>query len=207
MQSERLSNLQLKPAFQILDYLRIEDSLAHADAIFVFGSRNIGVADKAADLYHSGFAPIIYCMARGSEGSVAEGGIESEVFKRKLTENGVPEESIVVSSTATNTLEEVLHFKDYLSGKSINLSTVILITHPYHQRRAFATFYRWLHEIALINAPADITYDFTSKKVLRIADEVERIKKYAAKGDIAPQNIPEKILNAVEIIKEYHHSK
>ncbi len=88
----------------------------------------------AADLYHSGYAPILY-LSRPSERSLPP---EEEVNRDILLKSSVPEGKIrTFSVAAENTLAEA-----HVSSATLpaGVKTVLVITSPKHVRRARMIF-------------------------------------------------------------------
>jgi len=103
---------QLQPLW---DYLAISAQPISADAIFVFGSLDFAVPDRAAELYHAGHAPRV--LVTGSYGRLTRDVFpkpEALVFKDRLVAAGVPPDVVVTEDKAANTLENVRSGMDAL---------------------------------------------------------------------------------------------
>ena len=92
----------------IWDFLVRTHAPAPSDVIFVFGSRDLGVARRAAELYAAGLS--FRVLVSGLRGPLTERVFdkpEALVFKDELTRLGVPYRAITTEVRAGNTLENV----------------------------------------------------------------------------------------------------
>src|SRR5438132_1233526 len=98
-------------------------------------------------------APARCRSPRGAIGpeSVASAGL----MKRVAVAAGVPANAIVVEGTSATTEENAQHVAELM--KSAGLRSAILVTSPYHQRRAAILFEREFERVSLSfrNRPAD----------------------------------------------------
>ncbi|MBE2268110.1 MAG: YdcF family protein [Anaerolinea sp.] len=184
----------------IFRYLSVTDALEASDVIFVFGGYHLSVPKKAGDLYRTGVAPKI--MVTGKDGSGTRPVPDWDepigvVFHRYLRSMGIPDEAIHVMSDSTNTLEDVLLGIPVLQQMIPDLSRITLVTRPIHQRRALATSRKAYPQYSYISSPAaeavaslDDDSFWSREQVHRTLGEIERLKRYAAKGDIEAQVIP-----------------
>ncbi len=194
----------------VYDFLVINDDPKKADAIFLFGSVKLKtVWDRALDLYKTGYAKTI--LITGAMGADLPGDAtttEAEQISKYLIEHGVPKEVIIKESRATNTLENVCLGMAALKWVGINPRSLILVAKPMHIRRCAATFKKQYPQIELTCCPPMGTIhdaiDRPKKEFAeRMIGEVERLKKYAEKGDIARVDIPKEVFSAIARIKEY----
>ena len=117
--------------------LDVEDPLTHADAIVALSGDTGARTTTAVDLWKRTYAPIIiFAGASEDPNSVASG----ELMKRDAVASGVPESAILVEPSS-NTTQQNAHAVASLM-KARGLRTAILVTSPYHQRRAAYLFGR-----------------------------------------------------------------
>lgn len=115
--------------------LDVEDPLAKADAIVALSGDTGARTLTAVDLWKRKYAPvIIFAGAAEDPNSVASG----ELMKREAVAGGVPASAILVEP-ASNTTQENAHEVAKLM-KAHGFATAILVTSPYHQRRAANLF-------------------------------------------------------------------
>lgn len=94
------------------DFIFLEDPMEKADVIFLPGSEEGVLAEKAAALFHKGYAPYL-CVsgkyAKGTGRCVAEGyETECDYFLEILKKAGVPKEALICEREATFTYENAV---------------------------------------------------------------------------------------------------
>ncbi len=110
----------------------VDDGLATADAIVLLSDDNYHAdrAARAAELYHSRWAPRIVASGRMLR---RYAGI-AELMQRDLVERGVPAEAVVrLSHTAENTREEAQAVKVLVIQRGWH--RILVVTSNYHTRR------------------------------------------------------------------------
>ena len=166
------------------------DSLQKADAIIALTGNGWERTLFAVELYKQGWAPFI--VMAGSTGSRPP--LEMAEYARN---HGIPKEHIIVSQRSSNTrgnAEEVLRLAEEKKWK-----TIILVTSPHHQLRAWLSFRKTQREfydhIKIINYPptnyswfelVESSRDKTKQhyRFWYIFSELFRIIKYYLKGDL-----------------------
>lgn len=116
-------------------YLSPQDNVDKADAIVVVsGGQTTSRAEKGIDLYKQGYAPkIIFSGA-----SLDDGPSNAFAMRDQALASGVPASNIYIDEKSQNTYENAVNSKVIL--QSLAASKIILVTSPYHQRRANQTF-------------------------------------------------------------------
>jgi uncharacterized SAM-binding protein YcdF (DUF218 family) len=123
--------------------LDVEDPLAQADVIVALSGDTGARTETAVDLWKRKYAPvIIFAGASVDPNSVSSG----ELMKREAVAGGVPESAILVEPASNTTQENAREVAALMKARG--LKTAILVTSPYHQRRA-ANFFG--HEFAPVN--------------------------------------------------------
>ena len=109
---------------------------------------------------------------------------------------GVTREDILIENRSANTLENVLFSLDLLD-KELGLQNIKVITavvKNYHARRALMTLRKYIPARIQLKAAAYMSdhYPFTKENWTesdpgkeKVFEEVEKIKTYLAKGDLA----------------------
>ncbi|HEV2250240.1 MAG TPA: YdcF family protein [Candidatus Limnocylindria bacterium] len=131
--------------------LDVEDPLAPADAIVALSGDTGARTLTAVDLWRRGYAPtIIFAGASEDPNSVASG----ELMKREAVAQGVPGSAILVEPSSTTTQENARLVADLM--RASGLRSAILVTSPYHQRRAANLFAQEFGaaKLAFTNYPA-----------------------------------------------------
>ena len=133
-------------------WLGVSDPLEKADAIVAISGDTGARADSAIALWKQGYAPVLIFAGGSSDpDSVAS----AELMKRTAVAAGVPADAIVVEGTSATTEENAQHVAELM--RSRGLESAILVTSPYHQRRAAMLFERAFAPAGLSfrNHPAD----------------------------------------------------
>lgn len=132
-------------------FLAVEDPLVKADAIVALSGDQGARTATAVDLWKRGFAPVIV-FAGSSEDPASLPS--AEIMKREAVRLGVPVDRVLTEPSSATTKENATRVSDILRGYQI--TRVILVTSPYHQRRASIVFERQLEgtSITFRNYPA-----------------------------------------------------
>src|ERR687893_562784 len=89
-------------------YHQLHHPLVRADAILVLCSHDTRVAERGAELFLEGWAPLL--IFSGGLGAITRGmwsEPEAEQFAKIAVGMGVPEEKILIENNSTNTSENV----------------------------------------------------------------------------------------------------
>src|ERR1051325_1113607 len=124
-------------AEKLWDYHRMNHQLTKADVILVLCSHDKRVAERGAQLFLDGFAPLL--IFSGGLGAITKGmwsEPEANQFAKIAIELGVPEEKILLENRSTNTGENVLFTKQLLAERRIDVQKFILVQKPYMERRS-----------------------------------------------------------------------
>ena len=139
-------------AFLLLgSWLAVEDPLEKVDAIVAISGDTGARADTAITLWKAGWAPIIvFSGAAIDPDSVSS----AEIMRREALRQGVPETAVLVEGASTTTEENAAEVARLMAGR--RLHSAILVTSPYHQRRAAYEFHRAFDPRGLVfrNHPA-----------------------------------------------------
>lgn len=171
--------------------LRIEETARPADAIVVFaggvgesGEAGGGYQERvkqAVTLYQGGYAPRMI-FSSGFVWAFKE----AEVMRTLAVANGVPEEAILLETDAKSTRDNVAYSAAMLRERGWR--RILLVSSPYHMRRARLTWRRLAPEIQVIAAPVPSSqfYAHTGgaslEQIRGIAQEYAAIVWYWWKG-------------------------
>lgn len=135
------------------DVSTIEPECSKADAIVVISGGNTSTrTDEAIRLYKAGWADTLIVSGAAADTS---GPSNADVMKTQALKAGVDEKDIVVESSAQTTKQNAERTKALLvqAGGSA-VKRVILVTSPYHQRRASLEFSTLAGDgITIVNRP------------------------------------------------------
>ena len=192
-------------AKKIWDYHHMNHQLEKADCVLVMGSFDVRVAERGAEIFLSGLAPLI--IFSGGNGRFTEkwDRTEAEIFSDVAKARGVPEDKILLEKESRNSGENLLFTKRLLEKSGLDLSSFILVHKPYMERRAYATFKNIFPENqVIVTSPQISLEDYPTEEVPRdkvISDmvgDLQRIKLYPEKGFQVPQEIPDDVWGAYE---------
>jgi uncharacterized SAM-binding protein YcdF (DUF218 family) len=188
------------------DYHHMNHVPAKADCILALGSHDLRVADRAAELYLQGFAPLVV-MSGGLGNFTQDMWTESEAekFAAIAIRKGVPEEAILVENKSTNTGENIVYTQQLLQQKQLDPKNFIVVQKPYMERRSYATFKKhWPDKNLLVTSPQIpfveyATDDIPLPRVINImVGDLQRIRFYTARGFQVYQEIPPDVWEAYE---------
>ena len=192
------------------NYHLMKHQIAPADAILVLCSHDERVAERGAQLFLEGCAPLL--IFSGGQGAITKtlwDEPEAERFARIAMNMNVPRESILIEKNSTNTGENIQFTRKLVEEQGLDLHRFILVQKPYMERRAFATFLRyWPHKEVVVTSPQVSFHDYLaeySNRSLSVADvisimvgDLQRIKLYPALGHQVAQEIPDEVWSAFE---------
>jgi uncharacterized SAM-binding protein YcdF (DUF218 family) len=192
---------------QILwDYHHMGHQPQKSDCILVLGSHDLRVAERGAELYLQGYAPLlIFSGGLGNFTRETWTSSEADLFAEVAIAMGVPPGSILRENKSTNTGENVQFTRALLSNQGLEPSTFLLVQKPYMERRSYATFMKnWPGKNLLVTSPQISfteypTPEIPMEKVIDImVGDLQRIKLYPAKGFQIYQDIPDVVWAACE---------
>lgn len=206
-------------AERLWHYHRMKHRLEKADAILVLCSHDKKVAERGAQLFLDGWAPLL--IFSGGLGTITKDFWtvpEAEQFAEIAVKMGVPEKNILIENKSTNTGENILLTKELLAQRQIDPQKFILVQKPYMERRSFATFKNfWAEKEALVTSPQVSFTEYLNGYVDRnlLTDDVidimvgdlQRIRLYPEKGFQIHQEIPADVWSAYEELVELGYNR
>lgn len=132
-------------------YLSPQDNLRHADIIVaVSGGETESRTAEAVALYKQGYAPELLFSGAAQDRS---GPSNAAAMRSIAISKGVPSENIKIEENAANTTQNANNSAGVIRQDGAH--SIILVTSPYHQRRAGIEFSRALGpEVAIVNHSA-----------------------------------------------------
>jgi uncharacterized SAM-binding protein YcdF (DUF218 family) len=202
-------------AQQLWDYHHMNHQLEKADCILALGSHDLRVANRAAELYQEGWAPLL--IFSGGLGNLTQHmwtEPEADQFARIAIEMGVPQEAIMIENRSTNTGENIQFTQQLLHERNLEVNSFIVVQKPYMERRSYATFKKhWPDKKLIVSSPVLSfeeypTEEIPVEKVINVmAGDLQRIKIYPEKGFQIFQEIPPEVWNAYERLIELGFDK
>jgi uncharacterized SAM-binding protein YcdF (DUF218 family) len=197
-------------AEKLWDYLKLDHEIEKSDAILVLCSHDKRVAERAAQLFLDGWAPLL--IFSGGLGSITRAfwtQPEADQFAAIAIDMGVPQEKILIENRSTNTGENFRFTRQLLLERGIDPRKFIVVQKPYMERRSFATFRKiWPERDVIVTSPQvafDEYLDSYTNEALSVDDVIgimvgdfQRIKVYAEKDFQISQHIPPDVWSAYE---------
>src|SRR5437763_10910467 len=119
-------------AKKLWDYHHMNHTLQKSDCILVLGSHDLRVADRGAELYLQGLAPLL--IFSGGLGNLTQhvwSEPEADQLARIAIKKGVPKEAVLVENRSSNTGENILFTQQLLKNKGLDPKSFIVVQKPY----------------------------------------------------------------------------
>ncbi len=146
----------------------VQDMPKKADVIFVPGSQEMALGEKAAALWKDGYAPRILVSGKYSitgagftalpEAMARYAGTyetEADFLGQVMEQNGVPKEAIWKEKTATYTYENAILSCQMTKERQLEVKTAILCCKPSHARRSLLYYQLLFPETQFLVCPCD----------------------------------------------------
>ncbi|MET9612963.1 YdcF family protein [Kitasatospora indigofera] len=173
------------------------------------GSHDLGVADTAAALYLRGLVPLIVFTGATSPTTQARMPRGEAVhYRERALELGVPSSAVLVEPRARNTGENIRYSRELLEDAGVPVSSLLLISKPYEERRSFATARALWPEVQVVSASASLTFeeymDFIGDPRLVIdmmVGALQRLLVYPKRGFLIAQDVPADVVAAYDRLR------
>ncbi|MFD5512807.1 YdcF family protein [Streptomyces sp. NPDC127051] len=170
------------------------------------GSHDLGVADTAVDLYRTGMAPLLVFSGATSATTLERMPRGEAVhYRERALELGVPSSAVMVEPRARNTGENIRFSRQLLAEAGIEVSSVLLISKPYEERRAYATARKLWPDVEIVSASSPMTLEEyvdsigDARLVIdMLVGALQRLLIYPAQGFMISQPIPDDVVEAYE---------
>jgi len=168
------------------------------------GSHDLGVADATVNLFRRGMMPLIVftgATSRTTQERMPRG--EAEHYRDRALELGVPADAILVEPHARNTGQNIALSRALLEARGVSVSSVLLISKPYEERRAYATARKLWSEVEFVNAstpmalPEYVDSIGDPRLVIdMLVGSLQRLLVYPAQGFTIPQDVSANVICA-----------
>lgn len=180
------------------NYHDMHHELRPVDVGIGLGSHDLGVATYTAELYHQGLFPrIVFTGANAPTTIERFPRGEAVHYREHAISLGVPAEAITMEPAATNTSQNITYSRDLLAQAGITPTSVLLISRPYQQRRAYATCRKVWPEVDIICGSRQLPLEDyvrsigdVSRVINMLVGDTQRITVYAERGFAIAQDIP-----------------
>lgn len=188
------------------DYHDLHHELRPVDVGIGLGSHDLGVATYTAELYHRGLFPrIVFTGANAPTTIERFPRGEAVHYRDHAVSLGVPAEAISVEPHATNTSQNLTYSRQLLDDAGIRPTSVLLISRPYQQRRAYATCRKVWPEVDVRCASRPLPLDEyvasigdVDRVINMLVGDTQRITEYAKRGFAIDQDMPAEVRAAYE---------
>jgi len=188
------------------DYHNMRHQLRPVDVGIGLGSHDLGVATYTAKLYHQAMFPLIVFSGSNAPTTIERFPRGEAVhYREHAISLDVPDEAIMVETRATNTSENLTHSRDLLATAGITPTSILLISRPYQQRRAYATCREVWPEIDVLCSSLPLELDAyvdsigdADRVINMLVGDTQRITLYAQQGFAIEQHIPDPVLTAYD---------
>jgi uncharacterized SAM-binding protein YcdF (DUF218 family) len=188
------------------NYHDMRHELHPCDVGIGLGSHDLGVAVVAVDLFRRGMFPRIVFTGANAPTTIDRLPLGEAVHYREYAiEHGVPAEAVLIETRATNTAENLTLTRDLLAEHGVAPGSVLLMSRPYQQRRAFATCKKVWPEVEVLCASRPLSLDdyvVSIGDVKRVIDmlvgDTQRVEEYARRGYAIPQDVPADVRSAYD---------
>jgi uncharacterized SAM-binding protein YcdF (DUF218 family) len=165
------------------------------------GSHDLGVAVIATRLFHAGLYPwIVFTGANAPTTAERFPRGEAVHYREYAVAQGVPTRTILVEPRATNTAENLECARELLAERQIPVRSVLIMSRPYQQRRAYATCKLVWPEVDVVCASDPLELDDYVRSIgnpRRVVDmlvgDTQRIEVYAERGFAISQEMPDEV--------------
>lgn len=186
------------------DYHQMGHALRPCSVAIGLGSHDLGVADTAVELYRHGLAPLLVFSGATSPTTRARMPRGEAVhYKERALELGVPSSVVLVEPRARNTGENIRFSRELLHENGVVVSSVLLISKPYEERRAYATARKLWPEVEIVSASAPMTLDEyidsigDARLVIdMLVGALQRLLVYPKQGFMIRQQVPRDVVEA-----------
>ncbi|MFE9483442.1 YdcF family protein [Streptomyces spororaveus] len=168
------------------------------------GSHDLGVAETAVELYERGMAPLLVFTGATSPTTrerMPRG--EAVHYRERALELGVPSSAVLVEPRARNTGENITFSRELLHEVGVAVSSVLLISKPYEERRAYATARQLWPGVEIISASSPMTLEQyvdsigDARLVIdMLVGALQRLLVYPEQGFMISQPVPHDVNEA-----------
>lgn len=203
-QPQTITDEQWRDAEAIWNYHQMGHEPRPVDAAIGLGSHDLGVATFAAELYHAGLFPVVV-FSGGNSPTTAVRFPRGEAvhYREHAMSLGVPDSAILVEAEAGNTGQNVSLSRALLAENGHAPRSVLLISKPYMERRAFATCRKVWPEVEVVCASEPLTFDdyvrsIGDEKLVfdMLVGDLQRVVEYPRLGFAVEQDVPAGVLAA-----------
>ncbi|MCC5031888.1 YdcF family protein [Streptomyces sp. WAC 00631] len=188
------------------DYHHMRHEVRPCSVAIGLGSHDLGVADTTVDLYRRGMAPLIVFTGATSPTTrerMPRG--EAVHYRERALELGVPSSAVLVEPRARNTGENIRFSRALLEDAGAEVSSVLLVSKPYEERRAYATARKLWPETEFVCASTPMSFEQYVESIHDVrmvldmlVGALQRLLIYPEQGFMVPLPVPDDVTEAYE---------
>ncbi|MEV7613797.1 YdcF family protein [Streptomyces sp. NPDC089799] len=190
----------------IWDFHQMHHAVRPCSVAVGLGSHDLGVADTTVELYRRGMAPLIVFTGATSPTTRARMPRGEAVhYRERALELGVPPEDVLVEPNARNTGENIRFSRALLEESGRQVESLLLVSKPYEERRAYATARKLWPEVEIVSASTPMAFreyvdSIENPKLVidMLVGALQRLQLYPAQGFMVPTSVPPDVLAAYE---------
>lgn len=206
MPSTVIPNEHRADVVTLWEYHDMKHQVHPADIAIGLGSHDIGVAVRAVELYQAETVPRLLFTGANAPTTVKRFPRGEAVHYREYSlEHGVPDEAILIETKATNTAENFNFSRKLLEDNGIWVSSAVLISRPYQERRSYATCRKLWPELDVVctshRPPLDeyvAGIGDANFVISMLVGDTQRITVFAEAGYAISQEVPAEVHAAYE---------
>jgi uncharacterized SAM-binding protein YcdF (DUF218 family) len=196
------------------NYHDMHHQLRPVDVCIGLGSHDLGVAMYVTELSHRGLFPLIVFSGANAPTTIERFPRgEAEHYREHAIELGVPPEAIRVEPDARNTGQNIEFSRRLLTEEDIKISSVLLISRPYQQRRSYATCRKLWPEVDVICGSRPLPLDDylasigdTDFVIDMLVGDTQRVIEYPKLGYAIEQDVPGHVYAAFQRLVNAGHT-
>lgn len=202
---------------KIWDYMLMGHELKKADMIFVLCSYDLRVAERAAQVWHEGLAPLVTISGGGHlKGLTGDWErSEAEEFADVMKRKGVPREKMLLETKSENTGDNAKLSLELWREKGLDPKVLIAVQKPFMERRTYATLKVWMPDKEIMVTSPQLSFeawvaggDVDRKQTMDIiVGDLYRIKEYPTRRFQIHQDIPDDVWSAHEYLTEHGYGR
>ncbi|MEU9977959.1 YdcF family protein [Streptomyces sp. NPDC051014] len=191
---------------RLWEYHQMGHALRACSVAIGLGSHDLGVADTAIDLYERGMVPLLVFTGATSPTTrerMPRG--EAVHYRERALERGVPSSAVLVEPRARNTGQNIRFSRELLEKAGVDVASVLLISKPYEERRAYATARKLWPDVEIISASSPMTLNEyvdsigDARLVIdMLVGALQRLLIYPEQGFMISQQVPSDVVDAYE---------
>ncbi|HEX2946891.1 MAG TPA: YdcF family protein [Clostridia bacterium] len=152
----------------ITDFIFVSDKLQNADIIFLPGGSFPEIPEKAAELYHEGYVPLLLPSGGVSVKTGKFAGVKSkqetygnnyqtdcEFYTDVLLKNGVPPQAILCEDESGHTRDNAFFSRKVADANGLRIKSALIVCKSFHARRCLMLYQLAFPEAEILVCPVD----------------------------------------------------